>query len=131
MVGEETTKQNRNSKWKNGSKTLKAGISKWTMFHLQYYTRQNSSKWFLTLGKSWKNFGHVLHISTSPLWKSAAVLFVRVMGREAKVLGDSIQGYDKLNKYFKPIPHLHEGYRRLKQLCTTCWCSLCVTFITN
>jgi len=112
--GDLKTKQNRNSKWKNGSKTLKPDISKWNMFHLKY-TCQYSSKQFLTLAKSWKKIW-TFHISKSPLWKSAAVLFVRVIGRRAKVLRDSIWIYARLNKYFKSRLHLHEGYGRLKQL---------------
>ena len=127
--GDLKTKQNRNSKWKNGSKSLKPDISKWNMFHLKY-TCQYSSKQFLTLAKSWKKFW-TFHISKSPLWKSAAVLFLRVIGRRAKVLGDSIWIYDRLNKYFKSRLHLHEGYGRLKQLCGAYWCSLCVNFIAN
>lgn len=124
------TKQNRNSKWKNGSKTLRSGISKWNMFHLKYIC-QYSSKWFLTLAKSWKNFWTCISHFKKPTMKVCSSSFCKSYRKKSQVLGDSIWIYDRLNKYFRSRLHLHEGYGRLKQFCGAYWCSLCVSFIAN
>lgn len=111
------TKPNRNSKWKNVPKTLKADISQVKYILCEILYTYKFKQMVSTLGKSWQKIWICIpHISTSPLQRSAAVPFVKSHENKSQSFVDSIQGYDELNKYFKPISHSYEGHKGLKQL---------------
>jgi hypothetical protein len=93
-----TIKQNRNSILKNVSTILKADISQVKFLNLKYYTSQNSSKWFSTLGKrSWKQiWKFILHFSL-PTMEVYNNSFCECVGeQELKILRNSYR--DKIKK---------------------------------